>query len=72
MKMEANRASDRTRWLTIADVAELLQVSDRTVQRWIKTGELAAHQLGRQWRISTRDLEEYLREHRSGGRYYVV
>jgi excisionase family DNA binding protein len=40
-----------SRLLTIKDVAELLQVSTRTVQRLIDRGELAAVRIGRSVRI---------------------
>lgn len=70
--MNTHAKSDRVHWLTIIDVAELLQLSERTVRRWIESGDLAAHKLGRQWRISTRDLEEYLREQRRGKHHYVI
>ena len=49
---------------TIPDVADRLQVSVRTVRRWVKTGELIAHKLGVQWRISEVDLDLFLRTRR--------
>lgn len=70
--MRPRKSLDRTRWLTISDVAQLLQISERTVRRWIDGGDLAAHKLGRQWRISDKDLKEYLRGNRQGGRHHVL
>lgn len=70
--MKPHKPFDGTRWLTIADVAELLQFSERQVRRWIEDGDLAAHKFGRQWRISDKDLEDYLRSRRRGGRHYVL
>ena len=52
--------------LTISEVAEVCRVSTRTVRRWIKRGEMAAHRLGRQVRISEKDLKIFLRERWSG------
>ena len=52
--------------LTVSEVAEVCRVSDRTVRRWIERGELAAHRLGRQVRISEKDLKIFLRERWSG------
>lgn len=49
--------SRRPTFLTILDLADQLQVSDKTVRRWIKSGELVAHKLGDQYRISEADLE---------------
>lgn len=49
------------RLLTIQDVADILQVSAKSVRRWIDTGDLVAHRLGRQWRISQGDLETFIK-----------
>ncbi len=49
------------RLLTIPEVAELLQVSTKTVRRMIASGDLPAHRLGRQWRIGPAELERFLR-----------
>ena len=51
--------------LTINQVAETLQVSPRTVRRWIDAGSLQHYKLGRQIRIAERDLRLFLgaREH---------
>jgi|APSaa5957512535_1039671.scaffolds.fasta_scaffold396958_1 excisionase family DNA binding protein len=50
--------------LSIAQVAERLGISDKTVRRWIKSGDLIAHRLGAQWRISEADLSLFLQTHR--------
>jgi excisionase family DNA binding protein len=57
------------RFLSLEDVAERLQVSDRTVRRWVKDGKLAAYKPGREWRIRPSDLEDFLeaRKVRSDG-----
>jgi excisionase family DNA binding protein len=49
---------------TISDVAKRLQVSTKTVRRWIKNGELIGHLIGSQWRISENDFELFLRTRR--------
>lgn len=53
------------RMLTIRNVAERLQVSQKTVFRWIQQRELTASQLGRQWRIAEKDLEALIRATRN-------
>lgn len=47
-------------YLTIKRFAEELTVSTRTVRRWLADGELHAHQLGRQWRISRDDANAFM------------
>ena len=46
---------------TIAEVAQKLSVSTRTVQRLIKSGKLRAYQVGRQKRIPPVAVEQMLR-----------
>ena len=48
--------------LSIADVAKALHVSNKTVRRWISTGQLPADRLGdRLIRIRREDLEHLSR-----------
>lgn len=46
--------------LTAAEVAEQLRVSTMTVYRLIRSGELAAVRVGRNYRVRAGDLERYL------------
>ena len=52
--------------LTIKQAAEHLQVSSKTIRRWIDAGDLIAHRLGRQWRFSETDLQTFIRMGRQG------
>ena len=47
--------------LTIRQTASVLQVSVKTVRRWIKGGDLVAHRIGRQLRISRDDLQTFIK-----------
>ena len=47
-------------YLTIKQFAKEVMVSERTVRRWRADGELHAHQLGRQWRISREDANAFM------------
>jgi excisionase family DNA binding protein len=53
-------------FFTIAEVAEHLQVSGRTVRRWIEAGHLAVHRVGGIVRIAEADLRAFLAIHREG------
>ena len=46
--------------LTVAEVAQVLRVSNMTVYRLIKAGELPALRVGKNYRIREPDLEAYL------------
>jgi excisionase family DNA binding protein len=46
--------------LTIRECAERLRVSDRTILRFIASGELKARRVGRKlWRVRAADLSEF-------------
>lgn len=46
--------------LTVAEVADALRVSNMTVYRLIKAGELPALRVGRNYRIRSTDLERFV------------
>jgi excisionase family DNA binding protein len=46
--------------LTVAEVADVLRVSNMTVYRLIKAGQLPALRVGKNYRIRSRDLDEFL------------
>ena len=48
------------RFLTVAEVADLLRVSSMTVYRLIKKGELPAVRIGRSYRLREDDVDAYL------------
>ena len=48
------------RMYTPAQIAEHLQVVERTVYRWLDAGVLKGVKLGRIWRISDSALEAFL------------
>ena len=51
--------------LTLAEAANILQVSTRTLQRMIRSGELPAFKVGGQWRVRETQLRQWL-ENRGG------
>ena len=53
------RGADRL--LTVSEVAAELRVSNMTVYRLIKAGQLPALRVGKNYRIRQHDLDEYLR-----------
>ncbi len=47
--------------LTVAEVADVMRVSNMTVYRLIHSGELVATRVGRSYRIWEHDVRSYLR-----------
>lgn len=54
-----NKPEDKL--LTIEEVAEILRVSSRSVNRYIESGRLKASKLG-VWRIKRSDLDAFLEQ----------
>ena len=48
--------------LTVGEVAALMRVSNMTVYRLIKAGQLAAIRVGKNYRIRRADVDRYLTE----------
>ncbi len=50
------------RYLTVEEVAHEMRVTDETVRRWLRSGQLAGLNLGRKagWRIERDDLERFI------------
>jgi excisionase family DNA binding protein len=47
-------------WLTVEDVADYLGVSKTTVFRLLKKNELKHHRVGRLYKITSKQVEDYL------------
>ncbi|MEH2002895.1 MAG: helix-turn-helix domain-containing protein [Nostoc sp.] len=61
-----NESEEDISFLTTIEVAELLRVHQRTVQRWISSNNLKATKVGpRIWRIRKKDLDEFLQRDKS-------
>lgn len=55
-------AEKRTRpaYLTVAEVADMLRVSNMTVYRLINSGGLPAVRVGKSYRLTEADVDKYL------------
>jgi excisionase family DNA binding protein len=50
------------RHLSLSEVAGLMDVSERTVRRWIKSGKLRAYKPGRDYRIPESAVRQFMQE----------
>jgi excisionase family DNA binding protein len=50
----------RARFLTVAEVAEMLRVSSMTVYRLIKAGDLRAIRVGKSYRLAEDEVDRYV------------
>ena len=46
--------------LTPNDIANRLQMNERTVTQWIRKGLLRGSKIGKEWRIAAKDLDAFL------------
>jgi excisionase family DNA binding protein len=51
--------------LTVKEVAAEMKVSERLVTKWINSGELAAIDLGKEYRIYRSDLDAFIKKRRT-------
>jgi excisionase family DNA binding protein len=58
--MNGERTFSTGRLFTVAEVAEAMRVSNMTVYRLIKSGELPALRVGKGYRIFEADLDRFL------------
>jgi excisionase family DNA binding protein len=50
----------RSQFVTVAEVAQMLRVSNMTVYRLVQSGQLPAVRIGRSYRIRSDDVDRYL------------
>ena len=54
--------STSTRFLTVAEVAEMCRVSRMTVYRWVHAGELPAVRFGKSFRVPEAAITEFMEQ----------
>ncbi len=52
--------------LKIKDVAELLNVSETTIRRWLADGKIPAYRINHQYRFSRTEIEDWVMSHKLG------
>lgn len=53
------------KYFSVKQAAEILQVSEETIRIWIRTKRLGASKIGRDYRISQEDIDEFMRKGRT-------
>ena len=60
MALSGARGFGSDRLMTVAEVAATMRVSNMTVYRLIKAGDLPALRVGKNYRVRESDVEKYL------------
>lgn len=63
--MSNNESQEMEAFLTTEEVLSYLKITPRTIYRLIRTGELPAVRIGRQWRFRRADLDRWLERQRA-------
>lgn len=53
-------------WLSVADICDYMEVSPFVVTRVLRSGDLPAVKMGREWRVAVGDFEDWLNAQRLG------
>jgi excisionase family DNA binding protein len=64
--MKTNPSKSPIKFYTIQQIADFVEVSTRTVRRWIEKKLLVAHTINGLVRISEADFKAFLASHRGG------
>ena len=62
--MHNEASSDMQAFLTTEEVLSYLKTTPRTIYRLIRSGELPAVRIGRQWRFRRTDLDQWVERQR--------
>jgi excisionase family DNA binding protein len=57
------------KWLTVTQVADMIEVNPETVRRWLRSGELRGSILGDRagWRIPVEEVARFMAEREPAG-----
>jgi len=52
---------DRTKWLTIEELAEYLKMGRTKLYRMAQEGEIRASKVGNQWRFDREEIDQWMK-----------
>lgn len=47
--------------MKVIEVAEYLRIHPEVVRRWLREGKLKGYKVGKEWRISKRDIDDMIK-----------
>lgn len=48
------------KYYTTKELADMLQLTERGIQKWIREGKLVAYKMGREYRIEEKDFRAFM------------
>jgi excisionase family DNA binding protein len=61
--MPTTKEESKPQYLSLQEMAKQLKVSERTIIRWVRSGELRAFRLGHVTRVTKEDFEKCLKKY---------
>ena len=58
----ARKSITDERLMTMKDVAEYLQIKERTIYGWVQNGQIPGFKLGNSWRFKREDIDLWIEE----------
>ncbi len=58
-KAHVTQPGEPEKWLTVKEVAAMLQISDRTIYEWAKQGKMPGQKMNGEWRFLQSELLEW-------------
>ena len=55
---------DRTKWLTIEELAEYLKMGRTKLYRMAQEGDIPASKIGNQWRFDREEIDQWMKSQR--------
>ncbi len=65
--MSTTKEEPKPQYLSLQEMAKQLKVSERTIIRWVRSGELRAFRLGHVTRVTKEDFEKFLKKYTLDG-----
>jgi len=67
LSAQNKNTTEKSDFLTVHEVADLLRLSILTIYKYIKEGHLEAVEFGGHYRVSNSSLEQFILIHKVGG-----
>lgn len=64
-----DRIPEDMKMYSLSEVSEILNLTRRTLYNYVKTGQLTATKIGREWRVSTEEIKRFQKEGTSADYY---
>lgn len=49
------------RWLSVQEIAQYLGISKETIYRWVESGKIPAHKIGKQWKFQVSEVNSWIK-----------